>query len=152
MLKIILAAGCFWSVQYKFSKLEGVSETQAVYAGGQIPSASYELVCSGVSGHAEGVLVTYDESVLSTEDLLLFFFMIHDATQLNRQGPDIGEQYRSGIFYFTDEQREAALKVIGELQVQPKYNGKIITTVVEPASLFNAAEDYHQDYYLKKGF
>jgi len=152
MLKIILAAGCFWSVQYKLSKLEGVIETEAVYAGGHVPSASYEMVCSGTSGHAEGVLVTYNDSILSTEALLNFFFSIHDATQLNRQGPDIGDQYRSGIFYFTEEQRDVASKVIGELQAQPKYNGKKITTVVDSASMYNAAENYHQEYYRKKGY
>jgi methionine-S-sulfoxide reductase len=152
MKQIILADGCFWSVQFKLSKLEGVISTQAVYAGGYQPDASYEQVCSGTSGHAEGVLVTYDESFLSTDDLLRFFFMTHDATQLNRQGPDIGEQYRSGIFYFNEQQRETAITLIDELQKLPRYAGKLITTIVEPVNLYNAAEEYHQDYYRKKGF
>ncbi|HBG69489.1 MAG: peptide-methionine (S)-S-oxide reductase [Bacteroidetes bacterium GWF2_43_63] len=152
MIKIILAAGCFWSVQYKLNSLEGVIETKAVYAGGEVPEATYQQVCSGTTGHAEGVLVTYNDSVLSTEDLLRFFFLTHDATQLNRQGPDIGEQYRSGVFYFNEEQRMVALKVIEELQQLPKYAGKKITTVVEPVSLYNNAEEYHQEYYKKKGF
>ena len=152
MIKIILAAGCFWSVQYKLNSLEGVIETKAVYAGGEVPEATYQQVCSGTTGHAEGVLVTYNDSVLSTEDLLRFFFLTHDATQLNRQGPDIGEQYRSGVFYFNEEQRMVALKVIEELQQLPKYAGKKITTVVEPVSLYNNAEEYHQEYYMKKGF
>ncbi|MPM07083.1 Peptide methionine sulfoxide reductase MsrA 3 [bioreactor metagenome] len=152
MRQIILAAGCFWSVQFKLSKLEGVVSTQAVYAGGNKPEASYEQVCSGGTGHAEGVLVTYDESVLSLKELLLFFFMIHDATQLNRQGPDIGEQYRSGVFYSDETQRNVATALIDELQQQPRYSGKKITTVVEPMAMYNAAEEYHQNYYRKKGF
>lgn len=152
MIKIILAAGCFWSVQYKLSTLEGVQSTQAVYANGKVAEVTYNQVCSGTTGHAEGVLVTYNDSVLTTEDLLRFFFLTHDATQLNRQGPDIGEQYRSGIFYFNEEQRDVALKLIDELQHLPKYNGKKITTVVEPVTLYNNAEEYHQEYYKKKGF
>ncbi|KAF5034923.1 Peptide methionine sulfoxide reductase MsrA [anaerobic digester metagenome] len=152
MKTIILAAGCFWSVQYKLSQVEGVLSTKAVYANGTVAEATYSQVCSGATGHTEGVLVTYNDSVLSTEDLLRFFFLMHDPTQLNRQGPDIGEQYRSGIFYFDDEQRETALKLIEELQQLPKYAGKKITTIVESVSLYNAAEDYHQEYYRKKGF
>ena len=152
MKTIILAAGCFWSVQYKLSNVEGVLSTKAVYANGIVAEATYSQVCSGTSGHAEGVLVTYNDSILSTENLLRFFFLMHDPTQLNRQGPDIGEQYRSGIFYFDEEQRETAIKLIEELQQLPKYAGKKITTVVEPASLYNAAEEYHQEYYRKKGF
>lgn len=152
MKTIILAAGCFWSVQYKLSNVEGVLSTKAVYANGIVAEATYSQVCSGTTGHAEGVLVTYNDSILSTENLLRFFFLMHDPTQLNRQGPDIGEQYRSGIFYFDEEQREIALKLINELQQLPKYAGKKITTVVEPASLYNDAEEYHQEYYRKKGF
>mgnify|MGYP000947686767 CR=1 FL=1 len=152
MKTIILAAGCFWSVQYKLSNVDGVLSTKAVYANGKVPEATYQQVCSGATGHAEGVLVSYNDSILSTEDLLRFFFLTHDATQLNRQGPDIGEQYRSGIFYFDEEQHQTALKLIEEQQQLPKYAGKKIATVVEPVSLYNVAEEYHQEYYRKKGY
>lgn len=152
MKKIILAAGCFWSVQYKLDNLKGVISTKAVYANGHIPDASYNQVCSGETGHAEAVLVNYDESVLPIKDLLLFFFQIHNATQLNKQGPDIGEQYRSGIFCFEEEQCHVAMKIIEELNSQAKYKDKKIVTVVEPVSMFNEAEEYHQQYYRKKGF
>ncbi|PKP03623.1 MAG: peptide-methionine (S)-S-oxide reductase [Bacteroidetes bacterium HGW-Bacteroidetes-6] len=152
MKKIILAAGCFWSVQFKLSKLEGVVETRAVYAGGEVPDASYENVCSGQSGHAEAVLVNYNAELLPTEKLLEFFFSIHDATQLNRQGPDMGEQYRSAIFYFDESQHETALRLIEKLSVLPKHKKEPIVTQLLPAPLFSNAEEYHQDYYKKKGF
>ncbi len=152
MKKIILAAGCFWSVQYKLSKLEGVVDARAVYAGGEVPNASYENVCSGKSGHAEAVLVNYNSELLPTEKLLEFFFSIHDATQVNRQGPDIGEQYRSAIFYFDNSQYEAALQLISKLSVQPKYIKEPIATQIMPVALFSEAEEYHQNYYSKKGF
>ena len=151
MKSIILAAGCFWSVQYKLDKLNGVVSTSAVYTNGKFEKVSYEQVCSGETGHAEGVLVKYDENIISTENLLIFFFSIHDATQLNRQGPDIGEQYRSGIFYFDEEQQKTATQLIEKLQSEPKYSKSKITTVVEPASKYSTAEDYHQEYYKKKG-
>lgn len=149
---MILAAGCFWSVQYKLSKLDGVVETRAVYAGGDVPNPTYEKVCSGKSGHAEAVLVMYDSQILSTENLLEFFFSVHDATQVNRQGPDIGEQYRSAIFYFDNEQHESALQLISKLSEQPKYIKESIATQLLPVALFSEAEEYHQNYYRKMGF
>ena len=121
MKSIILAAGCFWSVQYKLDKLNGVVSTSAVYTNGKFEKVSYEQVCSGETGHAEGVLVKYDENIISTENLLIFFFSIHDATQLNRQGPDIGEQYRSGIFYFDEEQQKPTNE---KLQSDQKFKKK----------------------------
>lgn len=152
MQKSILAAGCFWAVQHKLDNLKGVISSKAVYAGGEIADPSYELVCRGETGHAEAVYIEFDESLLSFRDLLHFFFSIHDATQLNRQGPDIGTQYRSAIFCFSDEQMNLANKIIDELQQTPKYSREKIQTVVEKAEVFYDAEEYHQKYYKKKGF
>lgn len=150
--EIILAAGCFWSVQYKLSQLEGVLITKAVYAGGEIDNPTYEQVCSDITGHAEAVWVKFDNSKLKLSDLLKFFFEIHDATQYHRQGPDIGSQYRSAIFYFSDEQRLIAEKVKEEMQQTKFYRNARIVTEILPVSKFFEAEEYHQHYYKKRGF
>lgn len=152
MQKSILAAGCFWGVQHKLDNLKGVLGTKAVYAGGEIAEPTYQQVCSGNSGHAEAVFIEFDEEILPFRDLLLFFFSIHDATQLNRQGPDIGTQYRSAIFCFSEDQEQIAKNLIDELQQTPKYSREKIQTILEKADLFFDAEEYHQKYYRKKGF
>ncbi|HOU98808.1 MAG TPA: peptide-methionine (S)-S-oxide reductase MsrA [Bacteroidales bacterium] len=150
--KIILAAGCFWSVQYKLSQLNGVVNTLAVYAGGETANPTYEQVCSDETGHAEAVLVEYNTDILSTGELLRYFFQIHDASQKDRQGPDIGTQYRSAIFYFTDEQKREAELVINEMKNDKYYKGLTIQTLILEATTFYKAEEYHQNYYIKKGY
>lgn len=150
--EIILAAGCFWSVQYKLSQLEGVLETKAVYAGGVTDNPTYEQVCSDTTGHAEAVWVRFDNRKLTLSNLLKFFFEIHDASQYHRQGPDIGSQYRSAIFYFTNKQRLIAQKVKLEMQQTKYYRNNSIVTEILPVSKFFTAEEYHQHYYKKRGF
>jgi len=153
MEKIILAAGCFWSVQYKLSQLNGVVNTIAVYAGGTKENPTYEEVCSDTTGHAEAVLVEYDTSILSTADLIEYFFQIHDASQKNRQGPDIGSQYRSAIFYFNETQRMIAENVKNEIPNKIRYYKNLqIQTEILPVEKFFIAEDYHQNFYKKKGY
>ncbi len=152
MKKSILAAGCFWAVQHKLDNLKGVLSTKAVYAGGEITEPSYQQVCDGNSGHAEAVFIEFDEEILPFRDLLLFFFSIHNATQLNRQGPDIGSQYRSAVFCFFDDEITLANNIINELQQTPKFSRKKIQTIIEKADLFYDAEEFHQKYYKKKGF
>ncbi len=150
--EIILAGGCFWSVQYKLSQLKGVLETKAVYAGGTTDNPTYEQVCSDTTGHAEAVWIRFDNCRLTLLDLLTFFFEIHDASQYHRQGPDIGSQYRSAIFYFTDEQRIIAEKIKEEMQQTKYYRNTRIVTEILPATKFFEAEEYHQHYYKKRGF
>lgn len=150
--KIILAAGCFWSVQYKLSNLKGVEKTLAVYAGGDTVNPTYEEVCSDETGHAEAVLVEYNTEVISTKELLNFFFQIHDASQKDRQGPDIGRQYRSAIFYFSNEQKRIAEHVMQEIKNNKYYKGLSIKTQVLEANTFYKAEEYHQNFYKRKGY
>lgn len=145
----ILAAGCFWGVQYYFDQVPGVVETTVGYIGGHTDNPSYEQVCSHNTGHAEAVKINYDASKVSYETLLKHFFRMHDPTQLNRQGPDIGDQYRSAIFYLDEAQRITAQKLLDSLN-NSKYDGKI-TTTLEPAGKFWIAEDYHQKYTEKTG-
>ncbi|MBI2007684.1 peptide-methionine (S)-S-oxide reductase MsrA [Candidatus Saccharibacteria bacterium] len=145
----ILAAGCFWGVQYYFDQVPGVTETEVGYIGGKTDSPTYEQVCSHTTGHAEATKITYDPKKVSYETLLKHFFRIHDPTQLNRQGPDVGDQYRSAIFYLNDEQKSQTQKLIDELN-ESKFDGKIVTTL-EPAGNFWPAEDYHQKYTERTG-
>jgi len=145
--KAIYAGGCFWGTEYFFQKLDGVKSTTVGYTGGHIKNPTYEEVCSHTSGHIEATQIEFDPSVISYEELTKQFFEIHDPTQVDRQGPDIGEQYRSEIFYFDAEQKAIALKLIKILE-EKGYN---IATKVSPAVEFYAAEKYHQDYYDKKG-
>jgi len=142
------AAGCFWSVEYKFGQLKGVLSTAAGYSGGEVKNPTYKQVCSDETGHAEAVHITYDPAEITFEELLAFFFKIHDPTQLNRQGLDVGSQYRSAIFYHDDTQKKAALKVIEDLNTSGRYK-KPITTQVVPYSEFYKAEEYHQKYHEK---
>jgi len=147
MNKAIFGAGCFWHVEAEFLKLEGVLETSVGFMGGDLPNPSYERVCEGDTGHVEVVEVIFDSNVISYEKLVRSFFDMHDPTQVNRQGPDIGYQYRSVIFYNNDEQKEIAARVKNELD---KSIGPIATKI-EKASDYYRAEEYHQKYYQKNG-
>ena len=146
MKKAMFGAGCFWGVEYNFSKLDGVSEVLSGYSGGKTPEPTYEQVCTNSTEHAEVVLIEFDESVISYEELLNSFWDKHDPTTLNRQGPDVGSQYRSAIFYFDDEQRNLAQKSLDKLQ--QKLEKKIVTEITE-ADTFWKAEEYHQKYFEK---
>ena len=144
----IFAAGCFWKPDLEFEKLEGVKKTEVGYCGGNNPNTTYENVCTGKTNHAEVVKVYYDENIISYKELLNFFLKIHDPTTLNRQGPDIGTQYRSEIFYTKEEQKGIAEKVIRE--ANEKFKGKIVTKISKESN-YCKAEDYHQNYLKKKG-
>ena len=143
----ILALGCFWGPEIKFSKLDGVFKTEVGYCGGNYQKTSYEEVCTGKTNHAEVVKVEFNSDKLSYEEILNFFFEIHDPTTLNKQGPDIGSQYRSEIFYSNLKQKEIAEKVF--LKFNEKFNGKIVTKISEIKN-YCKAEDYHQKYLEKK--
>lgn len=147
MEKAYFAGGCFWGVEYFFQKEKGVISTHVGYMGGHTKNPTYKDVCSGRTGHAETMEVEYDPSQTSYEKLARLFFEIHDPTQVNRQGPDIGEQYRSAVFYVNDEQKQTAQKLIQILQ----QKGYKIATEVTKASEFWEAEKYHQSYYQKNG-
>ena len=144
----IFAAGCFWKPDLEFEKLEGVKKTEVGYCGGNNPNTTYENVCTGKTNHAEVVKVYYDENIISYKELLNFFLKIHDPTPLNRQGPDIGTQYRSEIFYTKEEQKVIAEKVIEE--ANEKFKGKVVTKISKESN-YCKAEDYHQKYLKKKG-
>lgn len=143
-----LAGGCFWCLDAVFRMLKGVSHVESGYAGGQVSNPTYKQVCSGTTGHAEVVRITFDPSVISYRDLLGVFFTIHDPTTLNRQGGDVGTQYRSAVFYHSPEQRETATQVIDQLNRDKIWDDPIVTEVVE-ANKYFPAEDYHQDYYTE---
>lgn len=144
------AAGCFWGVEEAFTKPKGVKSTRVGYIGGNLPNPTYEDVCTDRTGHAEALQVEYDPKEISYEELLDLFWSIHNPTTKNRQGPDIGSQYRSIIFYHTPEQERIAKKSKQELDDSNKFQNKIVTEI-EPASTFYPAEDYHQKYYQKIG-
>jgi peptide-methionine (S)-S-oxide reductase len=141
-----LAGGCFWCLEAVYDRLRGVESVESGYMGGQRPNPTYEAVCNGDTGHAEVVRVTFDPKALSYRDLLEVFFVIHDPTTLNRQGNDVGSQYRSAIFYHTPEQKAEAQKIIGELAREKAFADPIVTEVVS-AGQFYIAERYHQDYF-----
>lgn len=145
--RAIFASGCFWGTEYYFQRESGVLETRVGYIGGHKESPTYREVCSGTTGHAEAVEVIFDPEETSYETLARLFFETHDPTQVNRQGPDIGEQYRSAIFYLDDEQRAVAEKLINLL----REDGFDVATRVEPATTFWPAENYHQRYYEHTG-
>ena len=144
------AAGCFWGVESVFKQVKGVIETTVGYTGGTVPNPSYRQVCTGITGHAEAVLIKYDPRIVSYEELLSLFWRIHDPTTPNRQGPDVGTQYRSAIFYHNDQQKKAAEKSKEEFDRKGSYINKATTQIV-PASPFYEAEEYHQDYFEKQG-
>ena len=142
----MFGAGCFWGVEYNFSKLDGVNEVLSGYSGGKTPEPTYEQVCSNSTEHAEVVLIEFDETVISYKELLSSFWEKHDPTTLNRQGPDVGSQYRSAIFYFDEEQKNLAQKSLDKLQ--QKLDKKIVTEITR-ADTFWKAEEYHQKYFEK---
>jgi peptide methionine sulfoxide reductase msrA/msrB len=144
------AAGCFWGVEYKMGKLPGVVSTVVGYTGGTIVGPTYEEVCTDKTGHAEAVQVTFDPAKVSYADLVRHFFAIHDPTQVNRQGPDHGTQYRSAIFYHDENQKETAQKIMAELSSSAKFKKPLATELV-PAKAFYKAEEYHQKYFEKHG-
>jgi peptide-methionine (S)-S-oxide reductase len=148
MEKAIFGAGCFWQVEIDFANVEGVTATAVGYSGGHAASPSYQQVCGGQTGHAEVVEVEFDPARVGYEQLLDLFWESHDATQVNRQGPDIGHQYRSAIFYTTPEQHEAA--VASKARAQTRV-GRPIATEITAASEFWPAEEYHQRYLVKRG-
>jgi peptide-methionine (S)-S-oxide reductase len=149
--KATFGAGCFWGVEAAFRQLErGVKATRVGYSGGDLVNPTYEQVCTDSTGHAEVVEVTYDPDEISYDDLLQIFWDEHDPTQLNRQGPDFGRQYRSAIFTHDDDQRIAALRSKTELDASGRYRRPVVT-VIEDASEFYEAEDYHQQYLEKRG-
>jgi peptide-methionine (S)-S-oxide reductase len=147
MNKAVFGAGCFWHVEAEFMKLDGVVETSVGFMGGNVADPSYERVCEGDTGHVEVVEVIFDPTKISYEQLVKVFFEMHDPTQINKQGPDIGYQYRSVIFYLDETQKQIAEKIKQELD---KVMGPIATKI-EKASEYYKAEEYHQKYYLKKG-
>ena len=144
-----LAAGCFWCVEAPLQQLEGIEKVVSGYAGGSDPNPTYRAVCTGSTGHAEVVQVTFDPSVVSFHDLLEIFFTIHDPTTLNRQGADVGTQYRSGIFYHSPEQKKVAEEVIAKFNAEKIWPNPIVTEVV-PFEKFYPAEDYHQNYFVNQ--
>ena len=143
---ITLGGGCFWCIEAGFSEILGVQSAISGYAGGFVDNPSYRQVCDGTTGHAEVVQVTYDPDVISTRDVLEVFFTLHDPTTLNRQGNDVGTQYRSAIYFHTPEQREIAESLITELGQDRIWQNPIVTEV-EPIKTFYPAEDYHQHYF-----
>ena len=141
-----LGGGCFWCLEAVYVELRGVTKVVSGYTGGSVPNPSYQRVCSGNTGHAEVVQITFDPAVVTYRELLEIFFTIHDPTTLNRQGADVGTQYRSAIFYHDEEQKQVAEEVIKEITAAKLWPKPIVTQVV-PLDIFYAAENYHQDYF-----
>jgi len=145
--KALFASGCFWGTQYHFNKHIGVLHTIVGYTGGTVPNPTYEQVCGGNTGHREAIEISFNPDVTSYEELVKLFFETHDFSQVGGQGPDIGEQYTSAIFYFDENQKEIAKRLIQKLEA----DGHSVTTKVLKAQPFYPAEEYHQDYYNKTG-
>ena len=143
-----LAGGCFWCLEAAFSDLKGVERVESGYAGGRVPNPSYEAVCTGSTGYAEVVQITFDPRVVSFHDLLHVFFTIHDPTTLNQQGGDVGTQYRSAVFYHSPEQKAEVERVIAELKAEKVWDDPIVTEL-KPLETFYPAEEYHRDYYRR---
>jgi methionine-S-sulfoxide reductase len=144
----VFAAGCFWGVEDTFRRMKGVLSTRVGYTGGHVTNPTYKKVCSDTTGHAESVELVFDPKAVSYSELLDAFFRFHDPTQVNRQGPDVGTQYRSAVFYQDEAQKEAALEAIAKLNTSGQYDRPVATQVLS-ASEFYPAEDYHQKYYEK---
>ena len=145
-----IAGGCFWCTEAVFIDLKGVEQVESGYAGGRVPDPSYQQICGGNTGHAEAIRITFDPKVISYHDLLQIFFTVHDPTTLNRQGADVGTQYRSAIFTHSDAQQATAEQVIQEINAAQIWTGAIVTEVT-PFTNFYKAEDYHQDYFRLNG-
>jgi peptide-methionine (S)-S-oxide reductase len=143
---VTLAGGCFWCTEAVFSIVRGVEKVEPGYAGGSVPNPTYEQVSNGTTGHAEVAQITFDSDVISFREILEIFFATHDPTTVNRQGPDVGTQYRSVIFYSNEEQKAVAEEVVAELSKEKKWNSPIVTRV-EPLKAFYKAEAYHKDYF-----
>ncbi len=141
-----LGGGCFWCLEAVYQEMAGVERVESGYMGGHVDDPTYRAVCSGTTGHAEVIQVTFDPEMAPFERILAVFFAIHDPTTLDRQGNDVGSQYRSAIFHHSDAQRDGALRMIRELDASGELPGRVVTRV-EPTSTFYKAEDYHQDYY-----
>ena len=146
MHEVILGGGCFWCTEAVFAALKGVSSVEPGYSGGVTENPTYESICEGATGHAEVIRVTFDPEVVSLDELLTVFFHSHDPTTLNRQGADVGSQYRSVVYYSSEEQESAARGVIARLEREGLWDGKPFVTEVRPASKFYPAEEYHRDY------
>jgi peptide-methionine (S)-S-oxide reductase len=146
-----LGGGCFWCLEPVYDELRGVQKVESGYSGGEVPDPTYRQVCTGTTGHAEVVQVTFDPEVVSFREILEVFFTIHDPTTLNRQGADVGPQYRSAIFYHDENQRRVAEEVISELEAEGVWDDPIVTEV-SPFDTYYVAEDYHQEYYRNNGY
>lgn len=145
---LVVGAGCFWCVESVYEMLEGVDSVVSGYAGGRIPNPTYEQICSGATGHAEVVRITFQPKVITKRDLLRIFFTVHNPTTLNRQGSDVGTQYRSAIFFSSGAEKTLAQEVIAEVTKEKLWRDPIVTTL-EPLKEFFVAEEYHQDYFVK---
>ena len=146
-----LAGGCFWCLEAVFDEVKGVTSVESGYAGGHVENPSYKQVCTGMTGHAEVTRITFDPDIVAYRDLLNVFFGIHDPTTFNRQGADVGTQYRSAIFYHDEEQKKIAEEVIKDLDAQNIWSNPIVTTL-EKMDAFYMAEDYHQEYFVNNRF
>jgi peptide-methionine (S)-S-oxide reductase len=151
LAKATFAGGCFWCTEAVYAEIKGVQSVTSGYIGGKNPNPTYQQVCTGQTGHAEAVEIEYDPQQVPYEKLLEVFFMTHDPTTKNRQGADVGTQYRSGVFYHDDEQKKTAEEVIAKLDAAKVFPGRIVTEVT-PASTFYPAEKYHQDYFANNPF
>jgi methionine-S-sulfoxide reductase len=145
---ITLGGGCYWCVEAVYERLDGVVDVYSGFSGGSIENPTYEQVCTGRTGHAEVVQIAFDSTITTVKDILEVFFVVHDPTTLNKQGHDVGTQYRSVIFYHSDAQKVIAKEVISALEKEKVFNAPIVTAV-QPMTFFYEAEDYHQDYYEK---
>ena len=150
MESIVLGGGCFWCTEAVFSEVRGVEKVESGYSGGTVPNPTYEEVCTGRTGHAEVVKVSFDPSEISLGDILEIFFDVHDPTSLNRQGEDVGTQYRSAIFYYDDAQKETIDRVVQNVKNSGKYRRPIVTSV-EKFKAFYPSEEYHHNYYNRNG-
>ena len=146
---IVIAGGCFWCIEGMFTLLKGILKAESGYCGGWVPNPTYEQVCSGTTGHAEAVKLTYDPKIITARDILSIFMTVHDPTTLNQQGPDKGTQYRSAIFFKNPAEKALAEKVIAEVVAQKVWGRKRIVTTLEPLTVWYVAEEYHQNYFDK---
>ena len=151
METLVLGGGCFWCTEAVFQRIKGVSKVVSGYSGGKYPNPTYREICEGTSGHAEVIEISFDESQISLEELLLIFFHTHDPTTLNRQGNDVGSQYRSVIFYANQAQKEAAERVMQKLKIEQVFVSPIVTEL-SPLTNVYPAEDYHQNYYNQNSY